>query len=139
MARFSAEERRDLGLLIIRVGVGIMFMVHGWPKITGGVEKWTKLGGAMKVIGIEFAPTFWGFMAAASEFGGGLLLALGMFFLPAAAALAFTMLIAAWVHLDGGDGVGGASHAIEAGVVFVGLMLTGPGRYAIEIRRRRGD
>ncbi|WP_369811116.1 DoxX family membrane protein [Hymenobacter mellowenesis] len=26
----------DFGLLIIRVGIGLMFMLHGYPKLTGG-------------------------------------------------------------------------------------------------------
>lgn len=137
MAKFDAEQRRDLGLLIARVGLGAMFMVHGWPKLIGGPDKWAKLGKAMGTLGIDFAPTFWGFCAAVAEFFGGLLLATGVAFVPAALALVFTMLVAALMHLEKGDGLKGASHAIEAGIVFAALALTGPGRYAVELRRRR--
>ncbi len=137
MAKLDAEQRRDLGLLIARVGMGAMFMVHGWPKISGGPETWAKIGKAMGVLGIDFAPTFWGFCAAVSEFVGGLLLATGIAFVPAVLTLIFTMFVAALVHLDKGDGIKGASHAIEAGVVFIALALTGPGRYAVELRKRR--
>jgi putative oxidoreductase len=133
----SPELLRDVGLLIARVGMGAMFVGHGWGKITGGPEKWAKLGGAMKHLGIEFAPTFWGFMAAFAEFGGGILIALGFLFRPAAALLVCTMAVAAWMHYSKGDGFGGWSHATEAGITFLALLLIGPGRYAIEIRRRR--
>ncbi len=68
----------DAGLLILRVGIGVMFMIHGWPKLSGGPEVWVKLGGAIGVFGITFAPTFWGLMAAVSEFAGGLMPALGL-------------------------------------------------------------
>src|SRR5689334_1712788 len=108
---------RDLGLLILRVGIGLMFMFHGWPKITGGSEMWTSIGGSMGNLGIDFAPTFWGFMAAFAEFFGGLLLVLGLFFRITNVLLVFTMIVAAIVHLKGDDGFGGASHAIEAGIL----------------------
>ena len=123
---------RDLGLLILRLGIGIMFMIHGWPKITGGVEKWTGLGGSMENLGIAFAPAFWGFMAAFAEFFGGLLLVLGLFFRFTNVLLVFTMIVAAIVHLKGDDGFGGASHAIEAGILFFSLIFIGPGRYSLD-------
>jgi putative oxidoreductase len=30
------DKHRDKGLLILRVGIGIMFMCHGFPKLTAG-------------------------------------------------------------------------------------------------------
>lgn len=123
---------RNTGLLIIRMGLGIMFMIHGLPKIQGGVDMWAKIGGSMKLIGIDFFPAFWGFMASATECFGGFLLILGLFFRPVNILLAFTMFIAALTHLKGGDGINGASHAIELGVVFIGLIFLGPGRYSVD-------
>ena len=123
---------RNTGLLIVRVGLGIMFMIHGFPKIMGGPEGWTGLGGSMKVIGIDFLPIFWGFMAAATETFGGFLLLLGLFFRPVNILLVFTMLIATLVHFGKGDGLSGASHAIELGIVFFSLIFIGPGKYSID-------
>src|SRR5687767_2021052 len=122
----------DLGLLILRVGIGIMFMIHGWPKITGGTEMWTNIGGSMGNLGIDFAPAFWGFMAAFAEFFGGLFLVLGLFFRITNFLLVFTMIVAAIVHLKGDVGFGGASHAIEAGILFFSLIFIVPGRYSLD-------
>ncbi len=36
----SLDKYRDVGLLILRVGIGIMFMGHGLPKLIAGPEKW---------------------------------------------------------------------------------------------------
>jgi putative oxidoreductase len=127
-------DRVDHGLLVLRVGLGAMFVGHGWPKLAGGQATWTKLGGAMAQLGLDFAPTMWGFAAACSEFFGGILLALGLAFRPAATALLATMVVAATMHLRKGDGFGGSSHAIELGIVFAALLLTGPGKYAL-VRR----
>ncbi len=109
-----------------------MFMVHGWPKLAGGAARWAKLGGAMARLGIDFAPTFFGFMAAVSEFFGGLLVAVGLLFRPALALMLCTMVVATTRHLGAGEGILGASHAIEAGIVFASLLLIGPGRFALQ-------
>jgi putative oxidoreductase len=127
----SPDRFRDLGLLLLRVGIGGMFMVHGWPKLAGGAASWAKLGKAMAHVGIEFAPTFFGLMASLSEFFGGLLLALGLLFRPAAGLMLATMAVATTMHLQQGDGIGGASHAIEAAIVFASLLLIGPGKHSL--------
>jgi putative oxidoreductase len=130
-------KRIDLGLLVLRVGVGAMYaVVHGWPKLSGGPERWKKLGGAMEPFGIDFAPTAWGFLAMAAELGGGALLVLGLFTRPAAAAILCTMIVAATRHLSRGDGIGEASHAIELGVVMAALLFLGPGRHSLDARLR---
>ncbi len=129
----SLGKYRNTGLLIIRVGLGIMMMVHGFPKLSGGVEAWTKIGGTMQIIGIDFFPVGWGFMAAATEAIGGLFLILGLFFRPVNILLLFTMIMASLVHLmDPKQGIMEASHAIELGVVFLGLIFLGPGKYSID-------
>lgn len=123
---------RNTGLLLLRIGLGVMFIIHGFPKLAGGPNGWTGLGGSMKVIGINFLPIFWGFMAAATETFGGFLLIVGLFFRPALILLIFTMIIAALVHFGKGDGLQGASHAIELGIVFFGLIFIGPGKYSVD-------
>ena len=129
----SLGKYRNTGLLIIRVGLGVMMMAHGFPKLAGGPDMWTKIGGNMSVVGIDFFPLGWGFMAAATESIGGLFLLLGLFFRPAALLLLFTMIIASLVHLsDPKQGFMDASHAIELGIVFLGLVFIGPGKYSID-------
>jgi putative oxidoreductase len=129
----SLGKYRNTGLLIIRVGLGVMMMVHGFPKLAGGVDMWTKLGGNMSIVGLDFFPLGWGFMAAATESVGGMFLLLGLFFRPTTLLLLFTMIIASLVHLsDPKQGLMDASHAIELGIVFLGLAFIGPGKYSID-------
>ena len=125
----------DLGLLALRVGVGLMFMAcHGGPKLFGGPETWAKVGQAMGSVGLHAFPAAWGLLAAAAEFFGGLCLILGLLTRPAALFMAVTMVVAATMHLSRGDGLSGASHAIEAGIVFFSLVLIGAGRYSLDHR-----
>ncbi len=128
----SFDKYRDKGLLILRIGLGIMFMIHGYPKITGGIEKWTDIGGAMENLGITFMPAFWGFMASFAEFFGGLLLIIGLLFRPANFLLFFTMFVAALMHIKSGDPISSAYHSIEDGIVFLSLIFIGPGIYSLD-------
>ncbi|MFB2120312.1 DoxX family protein [Parapedobacter sp. 2B3] len=130
----SLSKFKNTGLLLIRIGLGIMFVMHGYPKLLGGPDRWEGVGSAMGNIGITFLPMFWGLLAALAETVGGVCFLLGLFFRPVAIALAFTMLIAALSHLGRGDGLMGASHAIEIGVVFLGLAFVGPGKYSVDKR-----
>jgi len=64
----SLDQHREKGLFILRVGIGVCFMSHGYPKLMAGPETWTHLGGALSAIGFNFMPTFMGLLAALSEF-----------------------------------------------------------------------
>ena len=121
----------DLGLLIMRCGLGLMFVFHGWPKISGGAELWGTIGAAVSNVGIHFGFVFFGFMAACAEFFGGVFLIVGSFTRPFCVLLTITMAVASIMHLRQGDGVQVASHAIEMGVVFFSLIFIGPGSYTV--------
>jgi putative oxidoreductase len=116
----------------MRLGLGVMMIVHGYPKLAGGPPMWEKLGGAMASFGLHDFPQFWGFMAAFAEGIGGVLLILGLFFRPACLLLLITMIVATMKHMNAGDGISKASHAIELGIVFMGLFIIGPGRFSID-------
>jgi len=133
-------KRRNLGLLVMRVGLGAMFLTHGLPKVMGGPEAWAKYGHAMSAFGIDFAPAFWGLMAGLSESCGGLCLILGLVVRPAAIFLISTMFVAASSHLLlRGQSLGQAAHAIEDLFAFVGLLFVGPGRYSLDHRLFGGE
>ncbi len=128
----ALNKYKDFGLLILRIGMGGMFIFHGAPKMFGGPEIWERIGASMASVGIEFVPVFWGFMASFSEFIGGICIILGLFFRPACILLTITMTIAASGHLSRGDGLRGAAHAIEDGIVFLSLIFIGPGKYSLD-------
>ncbi|GHA53534.1 DoxX family protein [Pontibacter akesuensis] len=123
---------RHIGLLLLRVGIGIMFILHGWPKLAAGPERWEMIGQSTQVLGIDFAPVFWGFMAGFAEVVGGFCILLGFLFRPACMLLVITMLVATAKHAAAGDGFGGFSHALEAAILFFSLLFIGPGKYSLD-------
>ncbi len=123
---------KDLGLLFIRVGIGLIFIKHGWGKITGGQELWTGLGLNMQHLGITFMPTVWGFLAAITEFCGGIALVTGFYARWAAGFMACVMAVALVMHMSIGDGFKVFSYPLSLLCVFIGLMIAGGGSYSVD-------
>ena len=128
----SLGKFSDAALLVLRVGIGgLLAWLHGIPKLMAGPETWEKVGAAMGHLGVTFAPEFWGLMAAMTESVVAVLFAIGLVFRPSCLLLAFVMAVAATMHLKS-DGLMEASHAIELGLVFLGMAFVGPGKYAVD-------
>lgn len=127
------DRLRDFGLLILRVGIGVAFVFHGYPKLLAGQTMWSQLGQALTSFGLELPPTVltvMGFLAALTETGGGALLVLGLLTRPACLALLGTMVVATVMHIRKGDDFKVYSHALEAGILFLSLIFIGPGAYS---------
>jgi putative oxidoreductase len=122
---------KNFGLLIVRVGLGIMFIYHGFPKLAGGVEAWRALGSNTKYVGITFLPVVWGLLSAVVETFGGFLLIIGWAFRPVCLLLLINLLVAVAMHLKT-SGLMEASHAIEDAVMFAGLVFIGPGTFSVD-------
>lgn len=132
LLKFLAKYR-DVGLLVLRLGLGAAFIIHGLPKLTGGPKVWAGLGKSMSLLGIDFFPVFWGFMAAFSEGIGGVLLILGAFYRPVCLLLTFTMFVATLTlaapkNRDFKD----YANPLKLAFVFLGLAFVGPGRFSID-------
>jgi putative oxidoreductase len=125
---------RNFGLLIIRVGLGIMFIYHGYPKLIGGEEKWTKIGSAAGYVGLHFLPMIWGLLCALVETVGGAMLIIGLAFRPVCLLLVLNLAVAIVMLFAKGEGLDGAAHALEDAIVFAGLVFIGPGKYSMDKR-----
>ena len=125
------SKRIDLGILIVRFAMGFGFLYyHGWGKITAGADRWESLGGSMSRFGIDFAPTFWGFMISFAESIGAIMILVGILTVPMSLILAIGMFVAWTGHIASGQGNPG--HSFKNMVVLIGLVLTGPGRYSLD-------
>jgi putative oxidoreductase len=125
----ALDSQRDKGLLLLRCGIGGLFIYHGLPKLLGGPEKWAAVGSSMELFGITFLHEFWGFMAGFAETFGGLGLVLGAFLRPAAAMLLFTMFVAVSTKIAGGESF---AYPFAMAVVIASLILMGTGRFGLD-------
>jgi putative oxidoreductase len=125
-----------LGLLILRLVVGLIVAAHGAQKLFGwwggpGMSGWT---GAMTRMRMRPA-TAWAWLSALSELGGGLLFALGFLSPLGSMAIAGSMLVAiALVHLPKGFWVakGGYEFNVSLLAAVIAIALTGPGALSLD-------
>lgn len=131
----TSFDRRDLGLLLLRLGAGGVLAAHGTQKLFGwfgghGIEG---TGAFMESVG--YAPGKASATAAGlAETGGGALLALGLATPAAGAAAAGAMGGATAIHAPNGffNAEGGYEYAATLGLAAVGLAITGPGRISLD-------
>ncbi|MEU3856120.1 DoxX family protein [Streptomyces sp. NPDC028722] len=131
----SCYDRRDLGLLLLRLGSGGVLAAHGTQKLFGWFGGYGLEGTGQFMESVGYAP---GKASAAAsglaETGSGVLLALGLATPAAGAAAAGAMAGAAAVHVPHGFFAqeGGYEHPAVLGLVGAGLAVTGPGRLSLD-------
>ena len=128
------------GLLILRVVVGLILAGHGAQKLFGwwggpGMNGWTQTVAKLRIRPAQ--P--WAWIAALAEFGGGLLLALGLLSPLGNLAIAGSMIVAiVTVHLSRGFWVGKGGYEFNLALIaaVAALALTGPGAYSLDAALR---
>lgn len=126
----------EVGLLIIRVVLGVVFAVHGAQKLFGWFGGFGIAGTGGWLASMGFRPArLHATVSGLSEFGGGLLLAFGLLTPLGAAAVAGVMIVAiATVHIGNGffNGAGGYEFNLTLAATALALAFTGPGRYSLD-------
>ena len=113
------QKLSSLGLLVMRAGLSIGMWTHGWPKLVNYAERAPNF---INPFGIGPEATL--ALAILAELLGSIALTVGLFSRLSAAALAFSMAIAAYYF--------GHELAYIYMLAYIGLILTGPGRYSID-------
>lgn len=131
----------DIGMLLMRLSVGVVFTAHGWQKLSEyGYSGTTK---AFQGMGVPL-PGITAFCSTWVELLGGIALILGVVTQAAGLLLVLDMLGAfVFVHLGNGVFVNtnGFELVLTLGVVSLTLVLVGPGRFSVDglLSRRKSD
>jgi putative oxidoreductase len=126
----------DLVLLVLRVLVGLVVAAHGAQKLFGwfGGAGLKGFSGWMASMGLKPAP-LWGALGGLGEFGGGLLLVLGLLnplgSLGIVGAMAMAILLAHWSKGFWGT-KGGYEFPLVLLVTSATLGLAGPGAFSLD-------
>lgn len=139
----------SLGLLLIRLPMGAIFVLHGWKKVMGDAG-FKDFADYLEHLGVP-APLASAFLAVGAEVGGGAVLILGLGALSRIAGLllAFTMGVAIYAHWGNGflnplevSEAGAIRFGYEYNVALLGMALciifTGPGRFGLWCGGRSG-
>ena len=137
---FNVEEGRNmavnLGLLIIRLVIGLTFVGHGAQKLFGwfGGTGIAGMGNWLETLGIKQGAKIWAILAGLFEFIGGLLFASGILAWVGAIMIVIVMIDAIFtVHGKNGYWLteGGFEYNLVLIAVAIGVALIGPGDYVL--------
>ena len=126
----------DTGLLLLRLFIGLPMAAHGAQKLFGWFGGYGLKGTGGFFDGIGFQPgTTFAAIAALSELGGGILLAVGLLTPFGSAAVLAAMIVAA-ISVHWKQGFFGQNNGYELpylyAVVALVLALTGSGRFSLD-------
>ena len=122
---------RETGLLLLRVSVGLIFIIILGPVLWNPAS-WERIGAAMRHLDFHSHFKFWGIVRALLGCVGGVLMVLGLFFrIGVLFALIVTLvhLVALW---SARGGLYARLPAFEMSILLVALLLVGPGKYSVD-------
>ena len=120
----------DLGLLWLRVMLGLGSMYHGWTKVTGegSIVGWSER--SVAAMGFPL-PVVWGFLAVGAELIGGFFILLGLWTRFAALAGAIVWLVAFFIRHQL-DPFRVKELAAAYTVISIAILILGPGRFSVD-------
>lgn len=123
---------REAGLFIMRVSLGVLFVILTAPILLGGASRWTAAGGAVRHFGIHSHFQLWGFVGALVGCFGAVLMIFGLFFRPGVLLLLLIAFLYTLGVLHGSGGFRAALVPIELCAILFGLLFVGPGKYSVD-------
>jgi putative oxidoreductase len=115
---------------LLRVVAGVLLVTHGYGKIIN------PFGAAGMVESLGFYPgVFWSPLLAATEFFGGILIAIGLFTRPASFAAMIVLFVTVYFHgIVQGEGLGGAEKSILWAAIFFFFAIRGSNAQSVDAK-----
>ena len=138
MMKEFKKKATDIGLLWLRVMIGLAIASHGYGKIFGG--QMDRFAEGVAAMGFPL-PGFFAWSAGLSEFLGGSLIAIGLATRPSALFVFITMGVAVFIR-HGADPFSRKELALAYWAMAGAVMLLGPGRWSLDAllcRRFHGE
>ena len=126
----------DIAMLVLRVGIGTIFVAHGLQKLFGwwGGPGWEGFKGFIGYLGLR-PVLFWASISLVAELGGGLALIAGLLVpLAAAGLVAQTIVLFKKVHWPNGfwSPNGGIEFPLAFLVGTFAVQVLGPGEWSLD-------
>ena len=118
---------------ILRVATGLLLVTHGYGKILN------PFGASGMVESLGFYPgALWSPLLSATEFFGGILIAIGLFTRPAAFAAMIVLAVTVYFHgIVKAEGLAGAEKSILWTAIMLFFAIRGGNRHSVDARLNR--
>ncbi|MFL6584660.1 MAG: DoxX family protein [Chthoniobacterales bacterium] len=119
----------EFGLLLLRVTLGLVFVILVAPVLMGGTGAWSRFGSGIHVLGIHSHYAVWGFLGALLACIGAVLMIFGLFF---RLGILFCLVIALFHALAASRNLHAGLMPIGTGLVLLSALFIGPGKYSVD-------
>jgi len=122
------KKWEPITLLLLRCGLGLVFIYHGYPKLFGSTEKFIE---AFQTLGL---PAYFVYVAGVIECFGGLAMALGLLTPVVGVILLLEMAVAMWKYNfnEGIYAVREYELPLILGLASLALAATGAGMFSLD-------
>lgn len=119
----------DFGLLLLRVSLGVLFIIVVAPILMGGSGAWSRFGSGIRVIGFHSHFGVWGFIGSLLACAGAVLMIFGLFFRLGV----LVCLVVALLHaFSAGRNLHALLVPLELVAILLSLLFIGPGKYSVD-------
>jgi putative oxidoreductase len=122
---------REAGLLLIRVSIGLLFILYTAPILIGGPKAWAHFGAGAGHFGLHSHAQIWGFIGSLLGCVGGVLIVFGLLF-RIGILLVLILALCHAISVYKGTGFRVVLPSIEMCLVLAGLLFVGPGKYSVD-------
>jgi len=120
----------------MRLGLAAVLLIHSLPVLMGGAAYWKNVGTSLNFINIGISPQVLGFVIMLFESLCGVSLLSGFLFRTSCVILTVLYGLYFFNYLNIGYKTL-TLYSLGLALVFIGLMNTGPGRYAVAVKLER--
>ena len=120
---------REFGLLLLRVSLGVVFIIVVAPVLLGGNGAWSRFGSGIRVLGLHSHFGAWGFVGALLVCIGAILMIFGLFF---RLGVLFCLAVAILHAFGASRNLHTALLPTEVCAVLLSVLFIGPGKYSVD-------
>ena len=129
----AGERQMNMGLLLMRLGIAVTLLVYALPKLLGGARQWAQVGKDLQFLQADFPFQWAGLVLLLFQVLGSIgMLTGGLFRI--SAVLLTTVYTLYFINFFTIGYKTLPLYAAALACVCIGLMITGPGRFAVAVK-----
>lgn len=132
MTTTDTNRHRDMGLLMLRVGAGMIALIEAASILISGPIAWLEIGEGMEIYGFQPLPEYWGVLFGVLGIAGGLFFALGLLHRLATVTLLVLTTCYVGIQLHFEAGWSAFAWQAQSWIIFAAFLFIGTGRLALD-------
>jgi putative oxidoreductase len=126
------QTLQSIGITFLRISFGVVFTIFGYKKLMSSSSNLTQVGSAIGYFGIMWGHLWWGYLAALTEFFGGISYFLGFYTRLSSLPLIVLLIVAIQFHMSSGDNFTKWGFPLTCLCIVICFFIAGSGQYSLD-------